>query len=87
MRNPVVTRRLIIKNETIKRDHETKFLGVIPDEKFTWADRILYIKVKIAKRLGIICKVRRLHKLSLHYKNALYILIWTAVLMSGVIRA
>ena len=60
MRNPVVTSPLIIKDETIKRDHKTKFLGVILDEKLTWADHIFYIKGKIAKGLGIICKARKL---------------------------
>ena len=60
MRNPVVTTPLIIKDETIKRDHKTKFLGVILDEKLTWADHILYIKGKLAKGLGIICKARKL---------------------------
>ena len=60
MHNPVATRPLIIKNETIKRDHKTKFLGVILDEKLIWVDHILYIKGKIAKGLGIICKARKL---------------------------
>ena len=59
MRNPVVTSPLIIKDETIKRDHKTKFLGVILDEKLTFF-HILYIKGKIAKGLGIICKARKL---------------------------
>ena len=60
MRNPVVARPLIIKNGTIKRDHKTKFLGVILEEKLTLADHILYIKGKIVKGLGIICKARKL---------------------------
>ena len=51
---------LIIKNDTIKRDHKNIFLAVILDEKLTWADHILYIKSKIAKGLGIICKERKL---------------------------
>ena len=60
MRNPVITRPVIIKDETIKRDNKTKFLGVILDEKLTWSDYILYIKGKIDKWLGIICKARKL---------------------------
>ena len=44
MRDPIVTRPLIIKDETIKRHHKTKFPGVILDDKLTCADHILYIK-------------------------------------------
>ena len=57
---PVVSEPLIIKNESIKQEYKTKFLGVIMDEKLSWCDHIQYIKNKIAKRIGIISKARRL---------------------------
>ena len=60
MRKPVVNESLIIKNESIKQDHQAKFLGVIMDEKLTWCEHVQYIKCKIAKGIGIISKARRL---------------------------
>ena len=62
MRNPVINEELTIKNEPIKQDYKTKFLGVIVDEKLTWSEHIQYIKCKIAKGIGIISKARRLLK-------------------------
>ena len=60
MRKPVVNESLVIKNESIKQDHQTKFLGVVMDEKLTWCEHVQYIKCKIAKGIGIISKARRL---------------------------
>ena len=60
MRKPLINEDLIMKNETINQDHKTKFLGVIVDEKLTWFEHIQYIKCKIAKGIGIICKARQL---------------------------
>ena len=62
MRNPVINEELTIKNEPIKQDYKTKFIGVIVDEKLTWSEHIQYIKCKIAKGIGIISKARRLLK-------------------------
>ena len=59
MRKPLINDDLIIKNESINQDHKTKFLGVIVDEKLTWFEHIQYIKCKIAKGIGIICKARQ----------------------------
>ena len=36
----------------------TKFLGVIIDEKLNWSDHIRYIKNRISKSIGIINKTR-----------------------------
>ena len=70
MCNPIVTHLLITKNEAVKRDHKTKFLGVHLDEKLIWPDSILYIKGEMAKGLSIICKVRKL--LNAHTPRTLY---------------
>ena len=60
MRKPVVNESLVIKNESIKQDHQTKLFGFIMDEKLTWCEHVQYIKHKIAKGFGIISKARRL---------------------------
>ena len=60
MRQPLIGENLEIRGEHIQRDCKTKFLGVIVDEKLTWTDHIQYIRTKIAKGLGIICKAKKL---------------------------
>ena len=60
MRIPLINEDLIIKHESINQDHKTIFLGAIVDEKLTWFEHIQYMKCKIAKGIGIICKPRQL---------------------------
>ena len=60
MRKPLFCENLEIRGGCIQQDRKTKFRGVIVDEKFTWADHIQYIRTKIAKGLGIICKAKKL---------------------------
>ena len=50
---------LTIDGETINRVNETKFLGVMVDDKITWASHINYISKKISKGIGILCKARK----------------------------
>ena len=57
---PLFDEELVINGEIVKQDHKTKFLGVILDEFLSWDAHISYIKNKIAKGIGVICKVRRL---------------------------
>ena len=45
--------------EIIDRVHTFKFLGVIIDDKWRWTDHVLYIKKKLSKGIGIICKAKR----------------------------
>ena len=50
----------IVKNQTrIQEVKETKFLGVIIDNKLKWSAHIKYISKKIAKGIGIILKSRK----------------------------
>ena len=35
-----VNESLIIKNKSIKQDHQPKFLGVIMDDKLTWCEHV-----------------------------------------------
>ena len=60
MRKPLICENLEVRGECIQQDRKTKFLGVIVDEKLTWADHIQYIRTKIAIGLGIICKAKKL---------------------------
>ena len=60
MRKPLICENLEIRGECIQQDRKTKFRGVIVDEKITWADHIQYIRTKIAKGIGIICKAKKL---------------------------
>ena len=50
---------ILINNQIVSRVESTKFLGVIIDSALTWKDHINYIKTKIAKGIGIICKGRK----------------------------
>ena len=49
---------LLINGNQITEVNETKFLGVIIDNKLTWCPHIMYIGKKIAKGIGIILKAR-----------------------------
>ena len=48
-----------ICNERIEQVTYIKFLGVIIDSKLTWEFHIKYVKGKISKAIGLLCKVRR----------------------------
>ena len=52
--SPIVS----INNVQISRVHEAKFLGVILDEKLTWASHIKALKVKMARYVGIMYRIR-----------------------------
>ena len=58
-RNVNTQRKVCINNAPLERVNSTKFLGVIIDHKLSWCDHIKYIKNKISKGLGIICKARK----------------------------
>ena len=55
---------LYINNEIITNVKSTKFLGVMIDCKMSWAEHIHYIKCKISKGIGILCKARKVLKRS-----------------------
>ena len=50
---------LYINDVEIDMVNKTKFLGVIIDKNITFSDHIQYIKGKIARGIGILCKVKR----------------------------
>ena len=51
--------RLQIRNQNITCVNNTKFLGVIIDNKLKWLDHITFIKNKISKSIWIINKIRK----------------------------
>ena len=51
--------KIEINGQPIKSVTNTKFLGVIIDNKLTWKEHISYIGGKVAKGIGIISKVRK----------------------------
>ena len=86
MRKPLICENLEIRDECIQQDRKIKFLGVIVDEKLTWADHIQYTRTKIAKGLVKVCKAKKLwiHKHCACCIIALLILIWIIALRYGV---
>ena len=60
MRKPLLTENLTINDVILTQEYKTKFLGVIIDHMLNWGEHIKYIKVKISKGIGIICRTKRL---------------------------
>ena len=56
--------KLMIDKEVIMLVESTKFLGVIIDSCLTWHNHIQYIKGKVARGFGILCKARKYMKQS-----------------------
>ena len=50
---------LKINGKIINKVDSTKFLGVWLDSKMTWSEHINYIRCKISKGIGILCKARK----------------------------
>ena len=50
---------LQINNKTIKQVSSLKFLGFVIDSKLSWLHHINYIRKKIVKGIGIICKAKK----------------------------
>ena len=50
---------LLINGSRLSEVNETKFLGVIIDNKLNWSPHIMYISKKFAKGIGIILKARK----------------------------
>ena len=60
MRKPIFTEKLNINGSELLQESQTKFLGLIVDQKFTWGPHINYIRKKICKGIGIICRAKSL---------------------------
>ena len=53
---------IVIRDNTIPRVTSTNFLDLIIDDQLKWLEHIQYIKNKVSKSVGILCKVQ-------HYLN------------------
>ena len=72
---------LLINGKRIMEVSETKFLGVIIDNKLNWKPHIRYVCTKVAKGIGIILKARKYSIMKLYPRCIipLYIHTWIIV--------
>ena len=49
---------LVMENTIVKQAVETKFLGIIIDQRLSWKSHISFVSKKISKTVGIIAKAR-----------------------------
>ena len=61
---------IFINGVSIKRVHETKFLGVIIDDKLSWKPHADYLHKKLKSACGIISRLR--HNIPKQYHKTLY---------------
>ena len=66
-------RNITICDMNVTCTKNTKFLGVIIDNKLRWSDHINYIKNKISKSIGIINKTRNFLNKKYFKKSLLYL--------------
>ena len=73
--------RLIKIGETpIKQVSETKFLGIIIDDKLTWNPQIQYLRRKLSSSIGILNRIKDSIPISLHknlyhtFLNPIYVM-------------
>ena len=57
-----------IDNTVIERKTHARFLGVIVDEKLSWAEHIKTIKAKMARYIGVMYKLKRLLPVSARFQ-------------------
>ena len=61
---PIPLPGIYLNCKLITKVESTKFLGIVLDECLNWTKHINYIKNKIAKNIGIICKARQVFESS-----------------------
>ena len=57
-------KKIFLDGEVMQREFCTTFLGVRIDHKLEWKQHIQYIKSKVAKNIGILCRAKKLFKTS-----------------------
>jgi len=71
--NRHASKAIYINNVPIKKVSETKFLGVIIDDKLNWSAHILYLTKKLRSAAAVLCRIR--HSIpNENYKNIYYAL-------------
>ena len=58
-RRTSTNKHLLINNHSIERVSQFKFLGYYLDEKLSWNLHISTVSTKIAKNIGLLCKLRK----------------------------
>jgi hypothetical protein len=58
-----LTEKLMIQGHEIELVKSTKFLGIILDSDLSWCNHINFIKNKVSKNIGILCRARKILKL------------------------
>ena len=58
-KQPISAKCVTLNGEFVDKVRTFKFLGVTIDDKLRWTDHVLYIKKKLSKGIGIICKAKR----------------------------
>ena len=58
-RRTSINKHLLINNHSIERVSQFKFLGYYLDEKLSWNLHISTVSTKIAKNIGLLCKLRK----------------------------
>jgi hypothetical protein len=48
-----------INNMPLEKVNYTKFLGVVIDSKLSWSHHVKFIKTKIAKSIGLLCRAKK----------------------------
>jgi len=56
---PVHTINVQVNNQNVEKVTCTKFLGVMLDDKLRFKDHINYIKSKISKGIGVLCRAKK----------------------------
>ena len=74
---------ITMNGEKINRVSSTRFLGVVIDDKLKWNEHILFVKQKVSKGLGIICKAKK--KFSKGTLRTLYYSFIYPYLMYGIV--
>ena len=44
--------------EAIAEDYKSKFLGAFIDNKLSWKNHISFVRIKVARAIGVIVKAR-----------------------------
>ena len=65
-----VSKTLYLNNIPIQKVKQTKFLGIILDEKLDWCAHIEYLTKKLRSATGVLCRIR--HSIPKQYYRNLY---------------
>ena len=76
------TRAIFINNQKICKVQHTKFLGVVIDEKLSWADHISYLIKKLRSISGALCRIR--HSVPVELYTKIYVSLFESHLAYGI---